>query len=134
MKLFPFRKIEFLSQQVDKRPQTAVDGKKRQLPWCAAELPDEGPIPLRDSSKMSPCTNTELWAKNVLQERNLMPLSSFFLAFAGRQSCWFPEAAVVGRLPCLDKACGKALPSPQSIVPVWPVSICTGAGRYFRRQ
>lgn len=71
MKLFPFRKIEFLSQQVDKRPQMAVVGKKRQLPWCAAELPDEGPIPLRDSSKMSPCTNTELWAKNVLQERNL---------------------------------------------------------------
>lgn len=46
MKLFPFRKIEFLSQQVDKRPQTAVVGKKRQLPWCAAELPDEGSIPL----------------------------------------------------------------------------------------
>lgn len=124
MKLFPFRKIEFLSQQVDKWPQTAVVEKKRQLPWCAAELPDEGPIALKDSSKMSPCTHTELWEKNVLQYRNLhLCLHPSSIAFADRQSWWLPVAAVAGRLPCLDKACGKTLPSPWCPVPLWPISI-----------
>lgn len=124
MKLFPFRRIEFLSQQVDKWPQTPVVEKKRQLPWCAAELPDEHPLPLKDSSKMSPCTHTEIWGENLLQDRNLhLCLHSSSTAFADRQGWWFAVAAVAGRLPCLDKACGKAVPSPWSPVPVWPVSI-----------
>lgn len=60
--------------------------KEEKLPWCAAELPDEGPIPLKDSSKMSPCTNTELWGIRVLQDRKSCLLSSFLQCHLGRQA------------------------------------------------
>lgn len=69
--------------------------------------------------------------KIVCQNRKL-PLCphSSRAAFTDRQNWWFPAIAGTGRLPCSDKVCSIVLPQ----FPVWPVSICTAAGRRCRRQ